>query len=100
MYKANSPLNIFPLNFFIDAVVGFWDSQKKLVADRYPSHNVLYLGLRPTQIYDWYHKKYGSNDKDDEGLIAADGVHPNAKCYASWARVLAEYLVKEEPTLE
>ncbi len=110
MFRASSPLNIFPLNFFLDAVVGFWDSQKKLVADRYPSDNVVYLGLRPSEIYDWY-KNVEDDDYEkkwlmqqsvvptsshEDGLIAADGIHPSAKCYTLWAKFLGDQLVSPQ----
>jgi lysophospholipase L1-like esterase len=103
MFRANSPLNIFPLNFFLDAVVGYWDSMKKLVVDRYPSDKILYCGLPPAQIYDWYQKQ----DRDDsdsttdralweEGLIAPDGIHPNAQCYGLWAEFVGKQLVRRK----
>jgi lysophospholipase L1-like esterase len=97
MFHRNSPLNIFPLSFFLDGIVGFWDSQKKLVADRFPSQDVLYLGLSPGEIFDWYHNKDLTVDKDEDEdlvLIAADGVHPNANCYALWANSLGNKLVR------
>lgn len=114
MFRANSPLNIFPLNFFLDAIVGFWDSQKRLVADRYPSPNVLYVGLRPNEIMQWYRQskdddeqyKNGGGDGDtsgilirtdrvkDQELIAADGIHPNARCYSLWAKSLGDKIVE------
>ena len=31
MIHKNSPLNIFPLNFFLDTIVGFWDSQSTYI---------------------------------------------------------------------
>jgi lysophospholipase L1-like esterase len=96
MFRANSPLNIFPLNFFLDGIVGFWDSQKKLVADRYRSDNVLYVGLRPSEILEWYQKSISNDELETastrEGLIAADGIHPNAKCYSLWAKFLGAKL--------
>lgn len=108
MFDTNSPLNIFPLNIFLDAVVGFWDSQKKLVAEQYPSDKVLYVGLPPGQVYDWYQNlqeervklkpdlkedSTGNMAPTEEGLIAPDGVHPSAKCYALWAQFLGKRLV-------
>lgn len=96
--RASSPLNIFPLNFFFDSIVGFWDSQKKLVADQSWSDSVLYIGLRPSEIYDWYKTiQVEQKDKDvvKEGLIAADGVHPNARCYALWGKFLGEQLAAQ-----
>lgn len=86
MFHRNSPLNIFPLAFFLDAVVGFWDSQKKLVADRFPSKQVQYVGLTPNEILRWYQ----SSENHGQALIADDGVHPNAACYAFWASSLGE----------
>ena len=76
MFHKNSVVNILPLSLFIDTIVGFWDSQKKLAADRSPS-NVMHLG------FGWY-------DDDHEGesniLIALDGIHPNKRCYSKWAK--------------
>jgi lysophospholipase L1-like esterase len=96
MFHKNSPLNIFPLNFFLDTIVGFWDSQKKLVADIFPSRDVLYLGVRPVEIFEWYQfeeSKEAEREKGDNSLIAADGIHPNAKCYTLWANSLGNKLV-------
>jgi lysophospholipase L1-like esterase len=89
MFHRNSPLNIFPLSFFLDTVVGIWESQKKLVADKFPSRRVLYLGLSASEIYDWYQ----ASEHEHKTLIAADGVHPNARCYAFWATNLGNKLV-------
>jgi lysophospholipase L1-like esterase len=89
MFHRHSPLNIFPLSFFLDTVVGIWESQKKLVADKFPSRKVLYLGLSPSEIYDWYQ----SSEHEHSTLIAADGVHPNARCYAFWATTMGNKLV-------
>jgi lysophospholipase L1-like esterase len=85
MFHKNSPLNIFPLAFFLDTIVGFFDSQKKLVADCFPSKDVMYLGISASEIADWYHDEHTS-------LIAADGVHPNKRCYALWAEFMAKGL--------
>jgi lysophospholipase L1-like esterase len=85
MFRKNSPLNIFPLAFFLDTIVGFFDSQKKLVADCFPSKDVMYLGLSAREIADWYHD-------ESKSLIAADGVHPNKRCYALWAEFMAKGL--------
>lgn len=90
MFHRNSPLNIFPLNFFVDTLIGFWDSLKSQLAveinreytistDRTPAGRVLYLPTSTNEIKQWY------ADGADDGLIAADGVHPNARCYAKWA---------------
>jgi hypothetical protein len=104
MFRQDSPLNIFPLVFFLDSVVGFWDSQKKLVADRFPKNDVLYLGVSPEEIYGWYMTdttQYGvpadldENGEEDMTLISADGVHPNARCYAHWAASLGNRLLSE-----
>jgi lysophospholipase L1-like esterase len=85
MFHKNSPLNIFPLAFFLDTIVGFFDSQKKLVADCFPSKDVMYLGLSASEIAYWYHD-------ESKSLIAADGVHPNKRCYALWAEFMAKGL--------
>jgi hypothetical protein len=103
MFRRDSPLNIFPLVFFLNTVVGFWDSQKKLVAKKFPPGEVSYVGLDPDEVYDWYMmdpSKYGvPSDLDGDGiddttLISRDGVHPNARCYAFWGASLANKLSK------
>lgn len=94
MFHKNSIVNIFPLALFLDAIVGYWDSQKKLVADVHPNPNVLYLGLNPKEIYDWYRdgRKGDSRVGRDASLIAVDGVHPNRRCYSRWAENMGEQL--------
>eukprot|EP00523_Entomoneis_sp_CCMP467_P018547 CAMPEP_0168826636 /NCGR_PEP_ID=MMETSP0726-20121227/12263_1 /TAXON_ID=265536 /ORGANISM="Amphiprora sp., Strain CCMP467" /LENGTH=108 /DNA_ID=CAMNT_0008879777 /DNA_START=131 /DNA_END=457 /DNA_ORIENTATION=+ len=32
------------------------------------------------------------NDEMDTGFVSADGIHPNAKCYALWAEYVANHL--------
>jgi lysophospholipase L1-like esterase len=124
MFHKNSPLNVFPLGLLLDTMVGFWDSQKKLVADSFPSDGVLYLGLSPQEINDWYQPESVWNEEEmsrkrnnttdilrliedinnlDEAklssatptisLIAGDGVHPNARCYAHWAKSMGDKLL-------
>lgn len=101
MFRRDSPLNIFPLVFFLNTVVGLWDSQKKLVANKFPKGQVSYMGLDPEEVYDWYMSdpsKYGipsdvnGDGTDGTALIARDGVHPNARCYAFWGASLANKL--------
>lgn len=104
MFRRDSPLNIFPLVFFLNTVVGFWDSQKKLVAKKFPAGEVTYMGLDPDEVYDWYMSdpsKYGvpsdldGDGMDDTTLISRDGVHPNARCYAFWGASLANKLFRK-----
>jgi len=93
MLNKNSPLNVFPLVLFLDSIIGFWDSQKKLAADRFgPNNNVLYLGLSPSEIFDWYDARERDGDKSSS-LLASDGVHPNAYCYEYYARSIGNKLV-------
>ena len=108
MFHTSSPLNIFPLNLLLDTMVGFWDYQKKLVANEYPSENVIYMGLGTSDIYEWYKNVDDNEDMEvspidpllvpppvgEDGLIAADGIHPNANCYRLWARSLGKQLVE------
>jgi len=95
MFRKNSPLNVIPLNFFLDTIVGFWDSQKKLVADLFPSRDVMYFFVTPGEVFDWYKVIEEEADAQEGGdsLIAADGIHPNAKCYAMWASSLGKKLL-------
>lgn len=85
MFHKKSPLNIFPLNIFLDSVIGFWDSQKKMVTDSL-SAEVMYFEMNPAEIFDWH--KFQHDPKDSSTLLAPDGVHPNAKCYNLWATSL------------
>lgn len=101
MFRRDSPLNIFPLVLFLNTVVGFWDSQKKIVAKKFPKGDVSYIGLDPNEVYEWYMSdpsKYGipmdldGDGIDDTTLISRDGVHPNARCYAFWGASLGSKL--------
>ena len=100
MVRQDSPFNIFPLVFFLNMVVGFWDAQKKLVTQRFHCKDIQYIGMSPNEIYDWYMtdtlEDYGIpagldvHGEKDMSLISADGVHPNARCYAHWAASLGK----------
>ena len=109
-------------------MVGFFDSQKKFVADCFPSEGVLYLGLSPREVGRWYFDEKSDSESEDlfdiqasinevlEGierfdqerqspqlhnsaitLIAADGVHPNARCYTRWASAISKELIEALP---
>jgi lysophospholipase L1-like esterase len=99
-----SMLNVFPLTLFLDGFLGFWDSQKKKVADSSPA-NVIYCGLSTEHVSAWYQmppdayqdvsetadifgatQYYG--DEESISLISADGVHPNKRCYSLWANLV------------
>ena len=69
---------------------GFWDSQKKVVAQQFLPTQVMFVRLAPREIYDWYEELLES--QQGETLIAADGVHPNSYCYSFWARNLGRKL--------
>ena len=114
MFHKHSPMNMFPLVFVLDYCVGIWDYQKKLVSHHFPTNQVMYLSIKAREVYRWYkrpkqelkknqsdssgdHRTEGGyvsrNDdtahrNEDLSLIAADGIHPNARCYACWARDL------------
>ena len=124
MFHKNSPLNVFPLGLLIDSMVGFFDSQKKFVADCFPSEGVFYVGLSPREVGRWYDdgkpehedrfdvqvtindllediesfdEARESNHQNSVSLIAADGVHPNARCYTKWASAIGEELIAMLP---
>ncbi len=101
MIHYNSPLNIFPLLFFIDMVVGFWESQKKVVVDTFPSNDVMYVPLSKAELESWYAPRMKSGMKgnvlkamEEGALIAIDGVHPNARCYSRWGQSVGRYLYR------
>lgn len=93
LFHKNSVVNILPLSFFLDAIIGFWDSQKKLVADN-SSSDVIYIGLTAREILTWYGRGDGEEEFDlrTTALIASDGVHPNRRCYTKWALSIANQL--------
>jgi lysophospholipase L1-like esterase len=94
MIHYNSPVNIFPLSFFLDTIVGFWESQKKVVVDAFPSEDVMYVPLSGAELHSWYHRSDEDDDKEEapRSLTAADGVHPNTKCYSKWASSVARFV--------
>jgi lysophospholipase L1-like esterase len=119
MFHKNSPMNIFPLNFVMDSLIGFWDSVKMGVADRVlngedvlalptaglqsgKEGRVIFSRIEPNEVLNWYKQPNPLQDpsasllhdhRKEGGLIASDGVHPNAKCYALWAQSLANQLL-------
>ena len=82
----NSILNIFPLSVFLDSIIGFWDAQKKTVAEQCPG--VIHVGLKVSDVNSWYK----TEDGEEVSLIAADGIHPNARCYEQWGSFVANSL--------
>jgi len=77
-----SILNVFPLSLFLDGIIGLWDSQKIQAAKQ--SDGVVYVDLTASQVRSWYHKVRLDHGGKQPTLIAADGIHPNAQCYAIW----------------
>ena len=67
--------------------MGFWESQKKVVVDNFPSSDVMFVDLSRREIEEWY--RSSNEEGGTKSLMAADGVHPNAKCYAKWAESVA-----------
>jgi len=132
LFLKNSAVGIFPLAFLLGIIVGYWDSQKKLMADRASSSwlsssrrneksllplPIEYLPMSKEAVQEWYDKESLSldspksnniphhngdrdiaaigevqNDEMDTGFVSADGIHPNAKCYALWAEYVANHL--------
>jgi lysophospholipase L1-like esterase len=97
---SNSIMNIFPLNFFLDALIGLWDSQKVQAAEKQWDGSVLYYGLKAADVNGWYKEERENGAMAVPSLLAADGIHPNAVCYAKWGAFvgekLADTLVTEE----
>ena len=97
-FHKNSIINIFPLGMVVDSVLGLWEKQKKIVADR--SENAMYLELKPQDIASWYApgKSNGVDpaldvsDENNDILLSADGVHPNKKMYALWGGLVGRKL--------
>ena len=103
-FNKNSLINIFPLGMVVDAVLGVWERQKKLVANK--SSNAVYVELKANEIADWYSSGNGAVfstngmiGKEDSSrlirndvLLSADGVHPNKKMYSKWAELVGNKL--------
>ncbi|KAL7542474.1 hypothetical protein ACHAXR_011820 [Thalassiosira sp. AJA248-18] len=112
-FHKNSIINIFPLGFIVDTVMGGWERQKKIVASS--RSNAMYVELKAKEIADWYsssNNKSGNTppnslvgdndisivddfeDTKDGVLLSADGVHPNKLMYAKWAELVGHKLYK------
>ena len=99
-FHKNSIINIFPLGMMVDAVLGLWERQKRIVANK--STNALYIELTADEIADWYSPGSSTSNDDDEYrvsddfdmdvLLSADGVHPNTNMYAQWAGLVGKKL--------
>lgn len=97
-FHKNSIINIFPLGMVVDSVLGLWEKQKKIVADR--SQNAMYLELKAEEIADWYSPGRSDgvdsaldvSDENNDILLSADGVHPNKKMYALWGGLVGRKL--------
>lgn len=113
----NSIINVFPMGLMVDAFMGVWERQKKIVSSR--RENTMYVELTANEIADWYAApdtaNYGKtletknyldgdddfrvgddfgNDIKDDVLMSADGVHPNKKMYAKWGELVGHKLYK------
>jgi len=111
-FHKNSIINVFPLGLIVDAVVGLWERQKKIVASR--RRNTMYVELNAKEIADWYslgstmignamdgldnYDDFRSSDDfddiKDDVLLSLDGVHPNKRLYAKWAELVGHKLYK------
>eukprot|EP00956_Cyclotella_meneghiniana_P020971 scaffold37642_cov96-Cyclotella_meneghiniana.AAC.3 len=97
-FHKNSIVNILPLGMFVDAMMGYWERQKRRVMEGNSARrNTLYIDLHAKEIAEWYCPKEGfglasecnSGIKSDI-LISADGVHPNKKMYARWSETVGK----------
>lgn len=102
MFHKNSPVNVFPLGLLLDVMVGFWDSQKKLVVNGFNTKGVQYIGLSPSEVNRWYQRDEDNVDESggdtSQGpitLIAMDGIHPNFRCYTKWASAIGTKLLAD-----
>jgi len=93
-FRRNSMMNIFPLALFLDTVVSLWDSQKKIMAEML-SPDVIYTQLSAADIFDWYSNKVDVQDGELPLLISADGIHPNRRCYAYWAKAVGNQICEQ-----
>lgn len=68
-----------------------------MVADALPSE-IMYFEIEPSEVFDWHEFEDGI-DHHGSTLLAADGVHPNAKCYGLWANSLGTKIAKSIDTI-
>lgn len=100
-----SVLNVFPLSICLDSIMGLWDAQKMTVADQFPG--VMHVDLTVADVNSWYQPDdVGVRGEEPVSLIAADGIHPNARCYSKWGAFVGNSLAdqimngrKQEPQL-
>lgn len=93
-----SILNVFPLSVFLDSFMGVWDAQKRTAADKVPG--VMHVDLTVAEVNNWYKVDEGQQtlcggDPAEVSLIAADGIHPNARCYEKWGEFVGNSLADQ-----
>lgn len=88
-----SVLNVFPLSICLDSIMGMWDAQKMAVADQSPG--VLHVDLTVADVNSWYQPEDGIQEGEPISLIAADGIHPNARCYSKWGAFVGNNLADQ-----
>jgi lysophospholipase L1-like esterase len=86
-----SILNVFPLSVLLDSLKGVWDAQKLAVADQCPG--VMHVDLKVADVCRWYQRADG--EVAPVSLISADGIHPNARCYAKWGAFVGNSLADQ-----
>ena len=87
-----SILNIFPLSVCLDSLMGVWDAQKLAVADQCPG--VMHVALKVADVNRWYQRD-DTEGVEPVSLIAADGIHPSARCYAKWGAFVGNNLADQ-----
>ena len=90
---TKSVLNIFPLSVCLDSIMGLWDAQKMAVTDQCPG--VMHVDLTVADVNSWYQPEDGIQDGEPISLIAADGIHPNARCYSKWGAFVGNNLADQ-----
>jgi hypothetical protein len=87
----NSILNVFPLSNILDLLIGFWDSQKIRAAEK--MSGVYYVDLKTHDVFRWYREESHGCGRESPTLLAADGIHPNSKCYEKWAKFVGNTFI-------
>eukprot|EP00590_Aulacoseira_subarctica_P006228 CAMPEP_0172422320 /NCGR_PEP_ID=MMETSP1064-20121228/8486_1 /TAXON_ID=202472 /ORGANISM="Aulacoseira subarctica , Strain CCAP 1002/5" /LENGTH=430 /DNA_ID=CAMNT_0013163127 /DNA_START=37 /DNA_END=1329 /DNA_ORIENTATION=+ len=97
--KKNNLCNIFPLSFFLDCFIRFWDLQKHYVAKQLHGH-VTFIGRPDALIQENTRRRENQVNAIHDNILASspsltseDGVHPSDHGYFLWARFLGQSLV-------
>jgi hypothetical protein len=54
---------------------------------------VYYVDLKARDVFRWYREESHGCGRESPTLLAADGIHPNSKCYEKWAKFVGNTFI-------